>query len=191
MGLSTGIGKKYDHFIRRFPHLARRVTTSCGEECQRPRFIHTFYLHDMITVLAKVLNTVVTETANRLGITQQEVELVRNDSKLIVEKLREIHLLDSVTGQIQFTKNGKRNAFLFDIKNFVPINNSNFSVDTAVMEDPWVVQRRGTMTMHTDNNITFTFYTSDGKISNSSTVIFADGTTNIPFDHVVHFYIRG
>lgn len=190
VGLSKGIGTKYDHFIRTFPLSARRVTKSCSEQCQQPNFIHTFYLHDIVAVITRVLSKVVNATAIKLDIGPENVELGRDDRELLVEKLQEIQIPDSVTGRIQFTSTGNRNAFLFDIRNFVPIYNANFSDATAVPENPWVIQRRGTMKKE-DENITITFYTSEGNVSNASTIIFADGTSNIPLDRVIHLYIRG
>lgn len=190
VGLSKGTGGRYDRFITRFPLLARQVSESCIE-CHHPRFLHTFYLHDTTAVLASALNEVVKHKVISLDVREEEVQLSRNDNELLVEKLRETQLSESVTGKILFTDEGRRNAFLFDIRNFVPTENSNFAEDTAKLESPWTLERRATVT-RVEGNVTFTYYTSEGgNISSTPTIYFADNSTIFPSDRLVHIYRRG
>lgn len=178
----------HDNFTANFLSLTGQAA-HCSEECAQARFIHTFYLHDMILVMAQALTEAVDAKAASYGISPQDVVIERSDRTLIAKKLLEIDLQEGVTGPVFFDENGNRNTFLFELRNFVPVDNANFSVDTAITEDPWDIQTRGILTKEGDN-ITYTFYTADGNKSDTSTIIFADGTTNIPLDRAARIYVR-
>ena len=187
LGMASAAVEKEESFADTFP----RKSNGSGS-CEQPQFIHTSYIHDIVSVIATALHQLVVTKAAELNVSQEDIKVGKPDRKLLVDQLLLAQVPDGVTGRITFTSSGERDTPLFAIRNFVPIENANFSVDTVLLEDPWVLQTRGEITLWEDGGtVAFQFYTDDGEVSNASTIVFADGTTNIPPFHPFHIFVRG
>lgn len=190
VGLNKGVGNKYKKFLKKFPFIVKNFTPSSNEECQDARFIHTAYLHDSVSIAVAALDGLVASKSREENTSPEDVQVTHLDRDLLAEHLRKTEVQDGFTGILSYTKEGQRKVASFAIVNFVPIENSNFSVSTAVVEDPWVLQTRALLKKE-GGKVTFIFLTSDGEESNVSTIIFADGTSNIPPYRPFRIYHRG
>lgn len=191
VGLARGIGEKYQNFTGTFPSVVSSISPTSADECRQIRFTHTTYLHDSVLVAATALDNVVKLKAQEANIPLKDVQVLQSDFNLTVNQLHQTVVPNGITGRLSFTSTGKRQGSSFQIRNFVPVRNSNFSVDTAVVENPWVLQTRGLLQEQDDQSVVILFYTADGEESNVSTIIFSDGTSNIPLDYPFRLFIRG
>lgn len=190
VGLSEGVGEMRQKFVDFFPLLASKLAPSCNDECNQIRFIHSPYIHDGTMFVAEALERLVNEKANTTNSPREGVQVTKNDQDLLVRNLFETEIPAGVTGRISFKNNRERDVFTFVIKNYVPIDNANFSLATAINENPWVLETRAVIEKG-GNYTKFIYYTSEGEESNKSTIIFADGTTSFPSDRAFHIFNRG
>ena len=189
LGLHKGLGVNFGTFLEKFPTYAREITPSASKHCQNVQFIHTTYVLDCVIIAASVLNTVVESKSRETNTPISDIEITQADHNLLVNELQQKAIKRGVTGPLGFDDEGNRRVRLFAIMNFVPVDNSNFSVKNAVAENPWSLQIRGVL-KEEDGNVSIVFLKSDGRKSNKSTIIFPDGTTNIPPDHPFHISYR-
>ena len=190
IGLNKGFGDKYEDFLRDYASIAEEIATSHTEQCTDAEFIQTAYFHDSVYIVAMAMHHLVNTKAQTSNTSHEEVQIGRNDHGLLTQLLIQAELQDAVTGRVSFTNTRKRDTSLFVIRNFVPrTEDFNFSSDVAFTEDPWTLKTKGVVE---SDGVQFklTFYTSTGEESNISTVIFADGTTNVPSDQPTRIYIR-
>ena len=150
-----------------------------------------FCLHPSIGLLANALDALVTSKAQEQNISQSAVEIDYEDRVALSGFLRNRPYTDATTGNLSFTENGERKVNFFVIQNFVPRNNSNFTVNTSREFDPWTVEVRGCI-MHSvlEDDFNFLFLDANETESVNNTIVFADGTTNIPPDRPVRFFMR-
>ena len=191
IGPNKGMGKRYDEFIADFPIEAEQISAGLGEDFKkRELFIQTPYISDSILTIAQAMDALVKSKANESDLELGNVTILREDTLLLSRKLSEVHVTEGITGEISFTSSGERSFSLFEIRNFVPIENTNFSLQTVHDENPWEIKRKG-LVKTGKGGMQILHYSDDGNLSTSSTVVFADGTTNIPPDHPHRVYIRG
>lgn len=186
VGLSNGVGDNYQNYLENFSETVNTVAPSSNEECEEVRFLQTPYLHDAVEIAATALDGLIKFKSHE----ENTVQVTQSDHDLLVDQLLSAEVPDGFTGRLGFTDKGKRKVASFAINNFVPIKNSDFNVSTAVAENPWVLETRGVLRKE-GNNVSIVFFTSDGKESNVSTIIFADGTSNIPLYRPYRIYRRG
>lgn len=189
LGLHMGIGENFETFLEKFPTFAREIIPSASNYCHNVQFIHTTYVLDCVIMAASVLNTAVESKSQKTNTSISDIQITQADHNILVEELLQKKIKLGITGPLSFNDKGKRRVKLFAIMNFVPVNNSNFSVKNAVAENPWSLQTRGVL-KEIDGNVTIMFITSDGRRSHEPTIIFPDGTTNIPPDHPFRFFYR-
>ena len=77
------------------------------------------------------------------------------------------------------------------VRNFVPFNNPNFTINTSTEFDPWTVEVRGCV-IHSvlEDEFTISFLDANETESANNTIVFADGSTNVPPDSPVRLYVR-
>lgn len=138
------------------------------------------YLADSITLQALAANSSLQEKASLSGQNISHTTLQRTDYKLISRNVLNTSFA-GYTGQVDFNQECNRVANTFTILNVVPSNE-----DTST---PYTVERRGHIYTGPDD-IKIIFCQSNGTISGDSTLVFRDGTTNIPLDHIKRLYIR-
>lgn len=189
VGLKEGVGDKNQNFLDNFSDIVNRVAPSSSEECQEVRFVRTPYLHDAVEITAAALDSLVNLKSYETNTLIKDVQVAQSDHDLLAKQLLDAEV-PGFTGRLSFTDNGKRKVSYFKIKNFIPMENPNFNVSTAVAENPWILETRGVLKKES-NNTTIIFLTSDGKKSNVSTIIFSDGTSNIPLFRPYRIYRRG
>lgn len=184
VGLDQGSGDVYQEFVADYSEIAEEVSGLSRKMCTKPQFIHTAYIHDSIEILAQAMDNLVKFKAREYNQSLGEVQIGRKSHSLLTQFLLQAYVDDHVTtGPISFTSDRKRAISSFVIRNFVPT--ANFSAK----ENPFSLQIKG-MVRGNKTNFYFTFFADNGTTSNTSTVIFSDGTTNIPPDHPYRIYIR-
>ena len=188
LGSISGIGEIYDQFLKDFITKARSIT---GDDArvyeENNRFLKTSCVYDSFWVVASALNELVESKADDLGVHPSQVSVTKNDTSDLLKYLHETYIVGA-TGVITFTETGKRHASLFDLRNFVPVEN-DFQVNNSLEVDPWIVQTRGHLKIVKESK-SFVYFTENGTVSQTSTVVFPDGTTNIPSDQLIRTFIR-
>ena len=190
LGISEGMGPEREIHVRHFHEEAFRITGD-AVYLQHNNFIDTAYIHDSLHVIADALHKLVKAKAVEQNVTEENIEIVEEDRIALAYKLRSLAFFGGVTGNVSFTEFGERTVSQVDLRNFVPIDNGNFTVNTSLDEDPWVIQTRGCLEVHADGQIELTYFDKDGNISDIPTIVFLDGTTNIPRDRPYRVYVRG
>lgn len=189
VGLAEGFAG--DSYEKLKESLAKNLNRGPGEICPND-VIRNSYIRDGTVVVATALDQLVREKAEIDNIALENVAVYKKDYDLLINKLLETDIPDGITGRLSFNRDGSRKKYFLVIKNFVPSNNTNFSLDTVLFEDPWVIEVRGLMEKESrGGNATVFYYTSDGDESNISTIIFSDGTSNIPPYQRIHLFVRG
>lgn len=189
VGVHKGSGGTYEKFLENYPSIVSQASPSASEECHNVRFVHTPYMHDCVVIAAAALNGVVEEKLHKSNTSISDIQVTQSDHDLLVEKLSQVEIPDGITGPLSFTKEGNRRVVSFAIMNFVPVDNSNFSVSNAIEVNPWSLQTRAVLKKEY-SNVSIQFFTSDGEESSDSTIIFADGTSNVPPHHPFHIFYR-
>lgn len=140
------------------------------------------YISDALMVHTKAAEELLLKKARDLQMNISNVIFSRND----YEDLSGILLnttFDGDTGNIQFDSYCNRVSNKFSILNFVPCN------ETATT--PYRMEKRGYIII-TPDTFRVIFYTG-GDInveSNISSLVFRDGKTNTPLDHIKRILIR-
>lgn len=189
VGVHKGIGDTYEKFLDNYPSIVSQVTPFASEECHSVRFVHTPYMHDCIVMAAAALNGVVEAKLHETNTSISDIQVTQSDRDLLAKKLSQMEIPDGITGPLSFTEEGNRRVVSFAIMNFVPVDNSNFSVSSAVEVNPWSLETRAVLKKEY-NNVSILFFTSEGEESSDSTIIFADGTSNIPPHRPFHLFYR-
>lgn len=138
------------------------------------------YLADAITLQALAANNSLQEKASLTGQNISDTTLQRTDYNLISRNLLNTSF-GGCTGQVDFNQQCNRVANTFTILNFVPSNDGTST--------PYTVERRGHIYTSPDN-VEVIFCQSNGTISAKSTLVFRDGTADVPLDHIKRIYIR-
>ena len=189
LGITEGTGQKRDDYLQTFLTEALRITGDDVYEHHR-HFIQTAYIHDSLAVVAAALDDLLRDKANRLNVTEDSVEVTIDDRKHLTDKLRNLNFSDGLTGSIRFTDKGHREYSQVDVRNFVPVENENFTVNTSVEEDPWVIQTRACIELKHTGRVNIVYFDENRTTSDTSTIVFRDGTTNIPLDRPFRIFLR-
>lgn len=189
LGISEGMGPEHEHFLTDFHKEAFRIT---GDDIylRHQLFLQTPYIHDSLHVIADALDELVNGKAAKLNVTAEQIEIVAGDRSLLAHQLRNLAFYGGVTGNVSFTQFGRRLVSQVDLRNFVPIDNANFSVNTSLTEDPWKVQIRLCLEILTDGQINLFYFDENGNRSKVPTIVFHDGTTNVPLDRPYRIFVR-
>ncbi len=131
--------------------------------------------------------TLVRDKAIRLGVPESDVVINYDDRSELSLILHDALLhSDATAGNLSFNEQGNRKITYITVRNFVPIEGNNFSVNTSRSLSPWVVQVRGTLTNNPDESTVFKFkfYNENGTYveDDQSSIVFASGTTIPPLD---------
>ena len=156
VGLNEG---SFQDFLTMFPIETTRVSGCCGEDFTRKVFLQTSYVYDSIGVIATALDQFLKEKAIKTNLSIKEIQIGKNDGLSLSEHLSKTKFI-GITGKISFDENRERKISLFEIRNFVPISNSNFSIDTAYTEDPWII-RTGAILQAKDGKTRVTHFGMD------------------------------
>ena len=190
LGLAKGKGQTYNKFVTDYADIAENVVGSVDKKCATVDFVHTGYIRDSLYVVANAMHRFVNDKASSTNKLQKDITISRMDHRKFTNYLLQSEV-DGVTGSVRFTEERKRDFFSFVIRNFVPkVKNFSFSEEVAFTEDPWILETKGVIVSEGDN-FKFTFFDADGEKTNTSTVIFADGSAKIPRDKPTRLYIRG
>ena len=102
---------------------------------------------------------------------------------------------EAVAGNLSFIDNGHRESTFISVRNFVPIENSNFSVNSSQSFSPWVVQVRACiMNRPADKSVfEFEFFDENGTSlgPDQSFVVFPSGSTTVPSGKPYRPFRRG
>ena len=189
LGISEGTGQERESYLQTFNSEAIRITGNDVYAHHR-HFIQTVYIHDSLVVVADALDELIKEKAHMLNTSEDSIEITKADRELLAKKLQNLNSSDGLSGNIVFTDDGERTMSQIDLRNFVPIENTNFSVDSSPFEDPWIVQTRACLEVFPDGSVSITYFDEDRNVSKVSTVIFHDGTTNPPLDRYHRIAVR-
>ena len=189
LGISDGTGQEREEYIQKFITEAIRITGSNIYGLHR-HFIQTTYIHDSLAVVANALDTLVKEKAYMQNISEDSVRLTMVDRVFLADHLRNVNLTNGLTGNISFTQFGRRKVSLVDLRNFVPIENADFSINTSLSEDPWRVQKRACLEVLRTGHIYVVYFDENRTVSEIPTIIFPDGTTNPPLDRPFRIFVR-
>ena len=189
LGISEGMGSEYENYIQLFDSEAVRITGDDIYDHHR-HFIQTTYIHDSLRVVAAALDELIKEKADKQNLTEEYIEITMEDRQLLADTLRGLTFLGGVTGNISFTEHGKRRLSPVELRNFVPIENTNFSISSSLFEDPWIIQTRGYLKVFYDGHFTISYFDEHNNISKIPTIVFHDGTTNIPSDRPYRVFVR-
>ena len=189
LGISEGTGPEHKEFLNSFHQEAFRIT---GDDIylHHRHFLQTPYIHDSLHVIADALDELVKGKATKQNVTEEQVKIVAGDRSLFTHKLRSLAFFGGVTGNMSFTEIGRRMVSQVDLRNFVPVNNANFSVNTSLTENPWTVEVRACLEVLADGQIKVAYMDENGNISEVPTIVFHDGTTNIPLDRPYRIFRR-
>lgn len=136
------------------------------------------YLSDAVTLHALAAESFLQEKAERLNVSLSGVQIYRSaDKQELVEKLSNLSFI-GYTGKVSFDRYCNRQSNIFKIVNFVP--SGNMSVTREI---------RGYI-MNDKNSDSIYFCYANGTVSEQSTLVFQDGTTNIPSDFTERRYTR-
>lgn len=189
LGISDGTGQEREEYIQKFINEAIRITGSNIYAFHR-HFIQTAYIHDSLAVVANALDVLVKEKARTQNISEDSVRLTMADRDLLADQLRNLNFSVGLTGNISFTQSGRRRVSLVDLRNFVPIENADFSINTSLFEDPWRVQTRACLEVLQTGHIYLVYFDENMTVSETPTIIFPDGTTNPPLDRPFRIFVR-
>jgi hypothetical protein len=190
LGISEGTGPERELFLTSFHEEAFRITGDDIYLYHRP-FIQTPYIHDSLHVIADALDELVNGKAIKQNVAVEQIEIVAEDRSLFAQKVKNLAFYGGVTGNVSFTQFGRRMVSQVDLRNFVPIDNVNFSVNTSLAENPWKVQIRLCLEILADGKTNNLFYFDEnGNRSKVPTIVFHDGTTNIPLDRPYRIFVR-
>ena len=189
LGISEGSGPEREEYLKNFREEAFHIT---GDEVylHHRQFLQTPYIHDSLHVIADGLNKLVKTKAVKQNITEQEVEIDIEDRNLLALKLRSLAFFGGITGNVSFTEFGRRTMSQVDLRNFVPIENANFSMNTSLTENPWTVEIRACLEVFANGHIRLIYWDETGNESQEPTIVFHDGTTNIPLDRPYRIFVR-
>lgn len=189
LGISEGTGPEREEFLASFHNEASHIT---GDDVylHHRHFLQTPYIHDSLHVITDALDELIQGKAIEQNVMGEQVEIVAGDRKHFTHKLRNLAFYGGVTGNVSFTRFGKRMVSQVDLRNFVPIENANFSVNTSLTEDPWTIQVRACLEILADGKITVVYFDESGNRSKVRTIIFHDGTTNVPLDRPYRIFVR-
>ncbi len=174
--LQLGIGTAIDsinHFRNNFHYLMDEVMSDGGGYYEgNDIFTQTEYVPDMLQAIAVALDNTIRKKEKALGIPQLNITIDARERQDLAYELPLISDTVGITGPISFTKGGRRKTVIFDVRNFAPVSDQMSNVSWELFT-PLVVMR-------SSNETRFMFYDRSGGQSLSSTIIFADGTTNSP-----------
>ena len=189
LGISEGMGPERDKYRDHFHEEAFNIT---GDDIyvHHRNFMQTAYIHDSLHVISDALDKLVKAKAVKQNLTVEQIEITMEDRSLLTDKLRSLAFFGGITGNVSFTKFGRRKVSQVDLRNFVPIDNTNFSVNTSLIENPWIVQTRGCLEVFADGRIELVYLDENGNILKVPTIVFHDGTTNIPLDRPYRVFVR-
>ena len=189
LGMSEGSGPELKDYLTHFHKEAFHIT---GDDVylHHRHFLQTPYIHDSLHVIADALDKLVKMKAIKQNLTEEQVEIVMEDRSLLAHKLRSLAFFGGITGNVSFTEFGRRMVSQVDLRNFVPLDNTNFSVNTSVTENPWTVEVRACLEVFANGQIQLVYFDESGNESQEPTVVFHDGTTNIPLDRPYRIFVR-
>lgn len=189
LGMNSGTGKEQENYLQTFYAEAYRIT---GDDIYRhhQHFIQTVYIHDSIAVIAVSLDHLVREKAFRLNISQESVVVTLRDREALANHLRHLNASIGLTGRISFTESGRREVSMVNLRNFVPNDNINFTVNNSLTEDPWVIQNRACLQVYQKGIVNIVYFDESGNNSQVPSIVFHDGTTNIPLDRPFRVFVR-
>ena len=189
LGMSEGLGPELKDYLTHFHKEAFHIT---GDDVylHHRRFLQTPYIHDSLHVIADALDKLVKVKAIKQNLTEEQVEIVMEDRSLLAHKLRSLAFFGGITGNVSFTEFGRRMVSQVDLRNFVPLDNTNFSVNTSVTENPWTVEVRACLEVFANGQIQLIYFDENGNESQEPTIVFHDGTTNIPLDRPYRIFVR-
>ena len=189
LGISEGTGPEREEYLTSFHKEAFRIT---GDDVylHHRHFLQTPYIHDSLHVIADALDKLIKGKATKQNLTEEQIEIVAGDRSFLAHKLRSLAFFGGITGNVSFTEFGRRMVSQVDLRNFVPIDNANFSVNTSRTENPWTVQVRACLEILADGQISLIYLDENEHQSEAPTIIFRDGTTNVPLDRPYRIYTR-
>lgn len=138
------------------------------------------YLADAVTLQALAADNSLQEKASLSGQNICDITLQRTDYNLISRNLLNTYFA-GYTGQVDFNKQCNRVTNTFTILNLVPSNDSTST--------PYRVETRGHI-YTSPGDVKVIFRHSNGTVSANSTLVFRDGTTDVPLDNIKRIYIR-
>lgn len=189
LGISDGTGQGREEYIQKFISEAIRITGNDIYAFHR-QFIQTVYIHDSLALVANALDALVKEKARVQNVSEDSVEVTVADRNLLADQLRNLSFSGGLTGNISFTQYGTRRVSQVDLRNFVPIENEKFSVNTSLTEDPWTVQTRACLEVFQNGRINVVYFDENRTVSEIPTIVFHDGTTNTPLDRPFRIIAR-
>ena len=143
------------------------------------------YLKDAITLSARAGHSYLIHKAESLGQSVPNISFDAEDAGAMRS-----HLLRQAfcgcTGFVQFNSRCSRVSNLAAIYNFVPVS----SHGGIRLENPWKIENRAFI-FTTPENYNIEFWHPNGSRSIRSTLVFYDGTQNIPLDEIPRPYYRG
>ena len=189
LGISEGTGPEREEYLTSFHREAFHIT---GDDVylHHRHFLQTPYIHDSLHVIADALDKLIKGKATNQNLTEEQIEIVAGDRSFLAHKLRNLAFFGGITGNVSFTEFGRRMVSQVDLRNFVPIDNANFSVNTSRTENPWTVQVRACLEILADGQISLVYLDENENRSEVPTIIFHDGTTNIPLDRPYRIFTR-
>ncbi len=148
-------------------------------------------------ILGWSLQTLVQEKAILLNTTESMVNVSFEDRRTLASILHRTVLQspEAVAGNLSFIDNGHSETTFISIRNFVPIESSNFSVNTSRNVMPWVVQVRACITNQPADMTVFDFVFFDENGTSlgpdQSSIVFPSGSTAVPSGKPFREYRRG
>lgn len=190
MGISDGMGETYNSFLDNFITEAEGLTGYREEYESTRRFTQTSYLTDTLSAMAEALDQTVKKKGKEWNMSLLDISLSKQDRQAMGNELSLVNSAGGNTGTIGFSSTKSKRLKMFAIRNFAPINNTNFSVELAYEENPWELFTAAVLVQN-GGNVTFNNQNRNGSMTNESTIVFADGTTIPPLPRPFRFYKRG
>lgn len=188
IGLSEGSGTEYQAFADNFSNTSKVITGRDDySQFQKP-LLHTAYAYDAAHLTALALHDTIQKKAEQFNQQERDISISTNDTRMIRDSMTTI-TFNGFTGNVSINNQGRRAHSNCVIKNFVPID-SMFAVNTSLTLNPWVVQNRAYVEVGVTGTIAIHYINENGSASEDSTIVFADGTTNIPPGRPFRFYER-
>ena len=188
LGITRGSGNHYLRFFDNFLEYSGSLITN-NYYGDYMRFLETPYIDDALGIIVRALEEVVKDKSYYLNVSSSEVNITKLDRNLMAKKISVSNYTGN-TGRIRFTSKGERSVSIFELRNYVPINNRNFTVNSSYTEDPWIIQTRGYVEFFEDGSIELLYFDENGDIADRPTIIFADGTTDVPPDRFPRLFHR-
>lgn len=143
------------------------------------------YLSDAMTLSSHAAHSYFIQKAESLGQSVSNTTLERGDIDIMRSYLLK-QSLKGCTGFVQFNSHCSRVSNLVAIYNIVPLSITN----STGVEIPWLVEKRAFI-FTTPKNYSVEFWYPNGTQSHVNTLVFYDGTQNIPSDRIPRSYYRG